>query len=494
MCLNLHTMNLLLRNIHRDKMLFYSISMLFIVLNSVFIANEIYYFNLIPFFILVIFTVFTAIDKLMIATTFLVPISVPLSKLVKGFSFDITLPSEALIVGIMLIYCLKLLHDRDYDKKILRHPITIAVIINLAWIFFTSLTSSMPVVSLKFFLSRFWFVVVFFILGVPIFSKYKNIKIWIWAYTIPLLFVAFYTFTRLYEFGIENRVQAHWTIFMRDHTLYGCVLAFFIPVIFGFLVSNKYSFNRKILIFATLTILITAVGLTFTRAAWLSLIGAFVVWFLIRIRIKLKYLISLMVMALGVLFIYQSNILMSLEKNKQVSSTNVDTHIKSMSNIATDASNMERINRWKCALRMFAEKPLTGFGPGTYMFKYAPFQHSNERTIISTNAGDSGNAHSEFLGPLAESGIFGMLSYIFLVAITIIRGIKIYYSAENKDIKTLSLSILLGLITYFLHSFLNNYLDTDKASAPFWAFIAMIVALDIYHVPHKTKSSNTKHS
>jgi hypothetical protein len=28
---------------------------------------------------------------------------------------------------------------------------------------------------------------------------------------------------------------------------------------------------------------------------------------------------------------------------------------------------------------------------------------------------------------------------------------------------------------------LNNFLDTDKASVPFWAFIAMITAIDLHN-------------
>jgi hypothetical protein len=36
-----------------------------------------------------------------------------------------------------------------------------------------------------------------------------------------------------------------------------------------------------------------------------------------------------------------------------------------------------------------------------------------------------------------------------------------------------------GLVTYFIHGVLNNFLDLDKASVPFWGFIAMIVVLDI---------------
>jgi putative inorganic carbon (HCO3(-)) transporter len=36
-----------------------------------------------------------------------------------------------------------------------------------------------------------------------------------------------------------------------------------------------------------------------------------------------------------------------------------------------------------------------------------------------------------------------------------------------------------GLVTYVIHGFLNNFLDTDKISAPFWGYIAAIVVLDL---------------
>ena len=36
-------------------------------------------------------------------------------------------------------------------------------------------------------------------------------------------------------------------------------------------------------------------------------------------------------------------------------------------------------------------------------------------------------------------------------------------------------------MTYYIHGFLNNFLDTDKAAVPFWGFVAIIVALDVYH-------------
>jgi len=170
-----------------------------------------------------------------------------------------------------------------------------------------------------------------------------------------------------------------------------------------------------------------------------------------------------------------------LEKNKQDSSTDFVEHIQSISNISSDASNLERINRWAAAIRLFKEKPIFGWGPGTYQFVYAPYQRAKEKTIISTNYGDMGNAHSEYIGPLSESGVLGMLTFLGIVITVIFTGIRVYRRAESKEARLIAIVVLMGLISYFIHGIMNNFLDTDKASVPFWGFIAILVALDLYH-------------
>ncbi|NJK95664.1 MAG: O-antigen ligase family protein [Bacteroidales bacterium] len=179
-------------------------------------------------------------------------------------------------------------------------------------------------------------------------------------------------------------------------------------------------------------------------------------------------------------FSYRTEIFLKLEQNQQDSSKDISKHIESISNIRTDASNLERINRWNSAFKMFNERPVTGWGPGTYMFQYAPFQVSHDRTIISTNMGDWGNAHSEYIGPLAESGIPGMGLVIILVIVSIFTGFKVYFQSEPwSQERILSLALTLGLITYYIHGTLNNFLDTDKASALVWGYTAMLVAMDV---------------
>jgi O-antigen ligase len=170
-----------------------------------------------------------------------------------------------------------------------------------------------------------------------------------------------------------------------------------------------------------------------------------------------------------------------LKHNNTDSSSDFKAHIASMSNISTDQSNVERLNRWSCAWRMFLDRPITGFGPGTYMFKYAPYQRSWERTEVSTDAGNKGNAHSEYLGPLAEQGILGILLFVAVIIATTATAVRIINKSINKKTRILALSLYLALFTYYLHGFINDFLDMDKVTAIFWGFTAAIVALDVYH-------------
>jgi O-antigen ligase len=196
------------------------------------------------------------------------------------------------------------------------------------------------------------------------------------------------------------------------------------------------------------------------------------------------------VVLFAIFFTFKFEILDKLEKNKQDASANFIEHIQSISNISSDASNLERINRWQAALRMFSERPLVGWGPGTYQFEYAPFQRAKEKTIISTNLGDMGNAHSEYIGPLAESGVPGLLSVLFIVITVIYTGLNVYKKAASRQTRLLALSATLGLITYFVHGIMNNFLNTDKASVPFWGLISIIAALDLYYSSSKEEAQS----
>jgi hypothetical protein len=62
---------------------------------------------------------------------------------------------------------------------------------------------------------------------------------------------------------------------------------------------------------------------------------------------------------------------------------------------------------------------------------------------------------------------------------SLITGFRVYNNLDDKRLKQIVLFLILGFITYLMHGTLNNFLDTDKASALFWGFTAVFVSLDI---------------
>lgn len=449
------------------------------ILCGVCLVKEWYAVLLLPLVIGAIWSAIAAPDKLLLFIAFCAPLSINIEQMKMG-GVGMYLPTEPLLFGLMLLAFLRLLHHKRLEISFLRHPITFAVILHLIWIGFTCLTSEMPVVSLKFLVSRLWFVVTFFFMGYELFKAPNRFKQFLWLYTIAMTLVISYTVAHHATYQFAEK-PAHWVMqpFFKDHTSYGAMIAFFLPVVLYFWRSSK-QVSIKSLAFFLLLVFIAGTILSYTRAAWVSLIASLLLYLVYFFRIKLVYLLGVAGVAVVIGVMVWPQFLMQLEKNRQDSSDNLAEHVQSISNVSSDASNLERLNRWSSALRMFKERPLTGWGPGTYAFQYAPFQLAREKTIISTNAGDGGNAHSEYIGPLAEQGVLGMLCMLLIVVMVYWRASVLIHELPPGTTRNLVIVAILGLTTYFVHGLLNNYLDTDKSAVPFWGFIAFITAVDLH--------------
>ncbi|MCQ2316922.1 MAG: O-antigen ligase family protein [Bacteroidales bacterium] len=418
-------------------------------------------------------------EKVILLTALATPLSV---NLWISQNLTISAPSELLLAGTLLIFVAKLVYERNYDLKLARHPLSIVIYIMFIWMIFTTVTSELPVVSVKYILSRLWFIIPSYFICSVLFKNPKNINKFVWLYISGLVIVVIYTIVHHAANGFSGDA-AHWvmTPFYNDHTAYGAVLAIYITLSAGYLFIPNISKTRKIVILAVFGLLSSAVVLSFCRASWISLVAVAMVLACVLLKIKFKYLAMIFVILVGLFFTFQQQIFDIMQRNDQDASGNLIENIQSMTNISTDASNLERINRWNSAIRLFKERPVFGWGPGTYQFVYAPFQESRNKTIISTNSGDGGNAHSEYIGALAEMGLLGILIVISLVTTMVYTGLTTYRRARNKESRVIVLAATLALISYFVHGILNNFLDTEKLAVPVWSCMAIITAIDIYH-------------
>jgi len=464
------------------------VGLAFVAINALFITQEIFWTGLIPFGLFIVALAVLSMDKLLLLITFLTPLSVNLTEMGLGLGVGMALPTDPLMFGLLLIFVLRIIHEGGFDRKVVLHPVSIVILLQLIWMFFTSLTSTMPLVSFKFLIARLWYVVSFYYLATQLFKNKDQIIRYFWAYILGMAAVIMYTVYQHYLNDFSEQ-SAHWVMspFFKDHTSYGALIAFYFPALLGLTFINTKSNQMKALMGVVLLVFITGIVLSYTRAAWLSLIAALGVYLLMLFKVRFQYVAFLIVLLLSGFLMVQDELLMKLEKNDQDSSGDLVEHVQSMSNISTDASNLERINRWKSAWRMFLDKPIVGFGPNTYQFQYAPYQHPDEKTIISTNNADMGNAHSEYLGPLAEQGFLGPIWVLLLVGTLFYKGISLYIKLPPGQLRMLTVIATLGLVTYWTHAFLNNFLDTDKASVAVWGCLAVLTAIEVYHYPELKK-------
>ena len=460
----------------------YVIAALFVAVGLFFVVKKnTYLFFALPIVLGVLLLYVFSLDKVLLLTSFCVPLSVVLDKF-SDAGLAISLPAEPLLMGILVMFIAKMLYDGKYDRRIARHPIAIVIYCMFVWMIVTTITSELPVVSLKFIASRLWFIVPSFFLCAILFKRPKNIDWFIWLYIASLCIVCVYTIINHAQNGFDGD-SAHWvmTPFYNDHTAYGAALAIYLILALTYVFIPGIKKSKRLIIVAVVCLLSLALVLSNCRAAWLSIIAALGVLCCVLLKIKFRWIATIIVVLVGLFFAFQNQIIDAMEKNNQDASGDFVENVQSITNISTDASNLERINRWQSAFRLFHERPFFGWGPGTYQFVYAPYQMSKEKTIISTNAGDGGNAHSEYIGALAEQGVIGSLLVLIFVITTIYCGLMTYKRYKNKKAKIMVLGATLAFISYFVHGILNNFLDTDKLALPVWSCAALIAAIDAFY-------------
>ena len=461
------------------KLLIIGLLAAFVAVNTVCVAKELFIVPLLSAGAVAAYLLIFKVEWAMYLMALSTPFAITFND--ESASIGLSVPSELLMIMLTSLFFARILYDLTIDPKIVKHPVTIAIFAYLTWILITSITSEIPVVSFKFLASKIWFITSSYFMVIRLMKG--NPKNWLTffnCYAISLAMVVLITTRKSIAIGLNEHAM-HWVMepFYNDHTAYGAVLAFFLPMSIGFIFLPENGKLKKLFYIALS--LIFAVGLycSFSRAAWLSFAVAIGVWCMVKLRLKFSWIVAGGLIVFGTLFYFSDEILYRMSRNSQDSSGNLTEQLQSITNISTDASNVERLNRWTSAFGMIKERPITGWGPGTYQFVYAPFQKPAYKTIITTNMGDGGNAHSEYIGPCAETGFIGLGTVLLLVVLILYYGFTTYKHAADQTTKILVLYTTLALVTYFIHGVLNNFLDTDKLSLPFWSAYALIVFFNI---------------
>ena len=477
----------------------YFLPLLAIVLYGLFLFFVIVYDSLylkigaagLPFLLIIIYLALYHPQWYVMLMALLLPVSVNLEDI--GMGVGISLPGEVMVIIMALLVLINLLNGRYITIDIIRHPVSIAIGLNLLWMVIASVTSTMPVISWKYMMMRIAFVGVFYLFFMQIMGSIKNIQKFMWLFAAALTAVIVYTLLRHSQFNFIQQVNGYVPQpFFKDHTIYGACVAMLLPFFAGwFFIPSKARVFPRFFAVLVLPFILSAIVFSYSRAVWLSVALITAGTVLILLRVKLRYIFTGLLVLLSIGLYFKDPLVYRLKNIESERGSTIKEHVTSIANVNTSASNLERINRWEAGLDMFSEKPLLGFGPGTYPFQYAPYQDEELMTRISTYFGDKGGVHSEYLKPLSESGLLGFLSFAAIILLTVSTAMRLTYYSRKKTVRILAATLLLGLTSYYIHGFFNFFLHTDKIAALFWGMTGFIVALDIKYGKVANKSSET---
>ncbi len=428
-----------------------------------------------------VFSIYFALEKtyfFYLLLVCLIPLSIDIS---IGGGAQVNSPSELML---LLLLAVLMLFHKDYYKALrttIGHPIAFFLALDIFWQLVVTLTSTHQDISFKRWIIHTIFIAGFFTTITMLKDPKRLLKVWM-AYVIGLIPVMWFTFINFQKYDFDPRtVFVISKPFFPDHTVYGACIAFVIPLLILSCIHWK-KLNWKnwqvVALFVITVVTIASEFIALSRAAILSLGVALVFALLLHWRMRFR---TLMIGLLGiavVVFSLQNQIYEYFEETDSVSNDGkVSNHLSSVTNIQTDASNLERVNRWVCAVRMFEDRPLLGFGPGTYQFEYNKFQTMEYKTYISSNTGDKGNAHSEYLTYLSEKGIIGGVIFVLIVFSAVYFGMKNHRELEDPLLRVLNLGILLGLVTYFFHGIFNSFMDQSKMAFLYFTGLGTLVWL-----------------
>lgn len=394
---------------------------------------------------------------------FLLPLSFSLS---LSRSVNLVFPAEYLVLVLAPVLFIKYLQSSFALLK--RYPWPALWLLSFVpSLFFTEL----PIVSLKYFVLNGLYLLVFYYGIISWRQDGGSMGKLVLAFCLGLLptfILGFYNYAR-YDFNPVT-ISGIYEPFFYSHTFFGACLAVLAAFAWG---KGK---QKQWLWLAIGLSLITVIS--GSRAALWSLVFMAGLWGLMQLKPKQRLILPIALIGLGLSFGGLKKLESLFEYNQYHShDPNASLVEKSMSvtNVQTDVSNIERLNRWVSALRMFEERPHFGFGPGTYQFTYIPFQEKkleNRLTVHNPDyppEGSGGTAHSEWLLQLSENGWPSLLLFI------VILGRWFYYGFWPKSHqRKLLLPVFLGLSTYYFHMHFNNFLNQPAFAFLFWSFGAVL--------------------
>lgn len=228
---------------------------------------------------------------------------------------------------------------------------------------------------------------------------------------------------------------------------YGVLL---LPLSLAFMLKKTYRWYHRAL-FAALSLLLAAgIFSSLTRAAWVALLPALILFGVLikKTRLMLGLLLILLLMA-------------------SLSSPIRTRFLNLFSDQYQQKSEMGGRNyRWNLAWSIFDENPLFGRGPGSYGGAVAYRAQAFQGLYVD----------NYYLQILSNFGFLGFLAFLWIL-IEIIRNLILAAKFAQEHDKIMIYGILCGVLAFLIHNVTENLIEVIPLSVVFWVLTGLACQL-----------------
>jgi putative inorganic carbon (HCO3(-)) transporter len=185
---------------------------------------------------------------------------------------------------------------------------------------------------------------------------------------------------------------------------------------------------------------------SFSRGGYIGFLCGMITVGVLRSR---KYL----VLALVVIFGWQ--VLLPTSVQQRISMTT-----EGSGNGQFDSSSEERLTLWRDALDMFERNPVTGTGFNTYEFMH--------------RVGSYQDTHNYYLKVLAETGLVGMILFLFLLRMLFTSGWQLYRSTNDLFWSAVATGFTAMVICAIFLNFFGDRWSYQQVDGYLWMLLGIV--------------------
>jgi len=294
-----------------------------------------------------------------------------------------------------------------------------------------------------------------------------------------------YTLDKKYYLGMLTSTYV-------NHNHIGGYFELAIPLGIGLLLASQHLPGRTkkgkipplpvtpILLIAAIFIMITALVFTYSRGTWIGFLGSMIaLGTIISFRLKifkdwsrLKKWGTLAVVAL----ILISAPLLIPHKVKQRAGTMFKFQEGKVTFNVASTGGREIVYRG--TLKMIKDHPILGTGLGTFIHAYPKYRDPIIRLFMNAT-------HNDYLQYGEEMGIFGLGSFVLLLALFFKKNLSLLKNLKDKYLQSLTLGFLVSITAIAIHSLGDFNLQIPANALLFWIILALSSSIAIMVRPER---------